>query len=185
MLCVAQIFLQIFLRDPLNLPFIFLAVARPSFLSLRLRALTGAASAGHTQPLYSTGREQARLVPCGCEDHSHTMSKQPCTPPSREAVPLQHGPLQGPQGPDCSAISLSVPGEDIRHCLCAGSCPERQHTPRAAGPAVAGTLPCSLQSCLRANGCCGVPPHPGLPDLPLRGALKRERNLQGILFGQE
>lgn len=28
-------------------------------------------------------------------------------------------------------------------------------------------------------------PHPGLPDLPLRGALKRERNLQGILFGQE
>lgn len=124
------------------------------------------------------------MVPCGCENHSCTISERPCAAPCKGAVPLQHQLLQGLQGPGYSPMCLSLPGEDSRHCLCAGSCLGRQCPPRAAALVAPRTLHCSLQSSLRANGCHGVAP-PRLPDLLLRGALRRERNLQCIFFGQE
>lgn len=86
---------------------------------------------------------------------------------------------------------LSVPSDDSRHCHCAGSCPQQLPEQGRAKPGVAAHLraaspaaPHALHCLLRANGCHGMAPL-GLPVLLLRGALRTERNLPPIFFGQE
>lgn len=153
---MAQIFLQIFLRDLLILRSTLPAVAHPVCLC---------AAQGRGRSSSSGSRaEQAR----GCASPTDPSLTALFGHLTRSCPSQEARAGDSPVGPGCSPLCLSV-------CLSVHLCLLNEDS-RQCGSAHSGAV--------SDNGSRGAGT-PDLPDLLMRGAQRRERNLQPIFFGEE